>query len=271
MRTWHWFGNADRLPRRRFLHQLAAAGITTLATSGLWGACRPRPLLKPTELPPITTTPTPLPAGRAMSSPVPAETVLNGEIKLPAPDTEGSMSLEEVLSRRRSLRSYYRNRPLSLQDMAQLLWAAQGQTADWGGRTAPSAGALYPLELYAATDKCVWHYLADRHHAEATAQEDIRDALWAAALHQYPLATAPMIFVMTAIYQRTVRRYGDRAERYVTLEAGHAAENLLLQAVALGLGAVVVGAFNDEQVAAALRLPGDEQPLYLIPVGHPAQ
>jgi len=181
------------------------------------------------------------------------------------------MSLEETLSRRRSLRSYYPNRPVSLQDMAQLLWAAQGETAHWGGRTAPSAGALYPLELYAATDKQVWRYLADRHHAESIVQEDIRDALWAAGLHQYSLAMAPVIFVMTAVYQRTARKYGDRAERYVKLEAGHAAENLLLQAVTLGLGAVVVGAFYDEQVAAALRLPEDEEPLYLIPVGHPAQ
>jgi SagB-type dehydrogenase family enzyme len=271
MRSWHRFGRSNKLPRRRFLHRLAAAGITTLAGSGLWGACRQRQPLKPTELPRITTTPSPMPAGRATISPVPTETLHEGEIQLPAPRTEGSMSLEEALSRRRSLRNYYPNRPVSLQDMGQLFWAAQGETVHWGGRTAPSAGALYPLELYAATDKRVWHYLVGRHRAEAIAEEDIRDALWAAGLHQYPLAMAPVIFVMTAIFQRTARKYGDRAVRYVQLEAGHAAENLLLQAVALGLGAVVVGAFYDEQVAAALRLPEDEEPLYLIPVGHPAQ
>jgi SagB-type dehydrogenase family enzyme len=192
-----------------------------------------------------------------------------GEVRLPAPRTEGSMSLEETLLRRRSLRSYYRNRPVSLQDMSQLFWAAQGVTVHWGGRTAPSAGGLYPLELYAATDRGVFHYLVRRHHAKAIAQEDIRDALWTAGLAQHSLAMAPVIFVMTAIYQRTAGKYGDRAERYVQLEAGHAAQNLLLQAVALGLGAVVIGAFYDDQVTAALRLPQGEVPLYLIPVGHP--
>jgi SagB-type dehydrogenase family enzyme len=271
MQPWRRFGDSMKLPRRRFLHRLAAAGITTLATSGLWGACRQRQPLEPADRPLFTATPGPMPAARATSSPALTETPREGEIQLPAPRTEGSMSLEEALSRRRSLRSYYPNRPVSLHDLAQLFWAAQGETARWGGRTAPSAGALYPLELYAATDRQVWHYLVDRHHAEAIAQEDIRDALWEAGLHQYPLAMAPVIFVMTAIFQRTARKYGDRSERYVKLEAGHAAENLLLQAVALGLGAVVVGAFYDEQVAAALRLPEDEQPLYLIPVGHPTQ
>ncbi len=271
MQPWHRFGDGKKLPRRRFLHRLAAAGITTLAGSGLWSGCSQLQSLKPTELPRINATPSTMPAISATRSPAPTETLREEEIQLPAPRTEGSMSVEEALSRRRSLRSYYANRPVSLRDMAQLFWAAQGVTVHWGGRTAPSAGALYPLELYAATDKCVWHYLADRHHAEAIAQEDIRDALWKAGLQQYPLAMAPVIFVMTAFFQRTARKYGDRAKRYVKLEAGHSAENLLLQAVALGLGAVVVGAFYDEQVSAALRLPEDEQPLYLIPVGHPTQ
>jgi len=192
------------------------------------------------------------------------------EIRLPAPRMKGPLSLEEALSQRRSIRAYT-DKPLSLEDIAQLFWAAQGVTRSWGGRTAPSAGALYPLEIYAATGEGVYHYLPAGHRAEVTLQEDIRQALWAAGLRQEALRQAPVIFVISAIYERTAGKYGARAERYVKLEAGHAAQNLLLQVVALDLGAVVIGAFHDEQVAAVLRLPEKEQPLYLIPVGHPAK
>jgi SagB-type dehydrogenase family enzyme len=191
------------------------------------------------------------------------------EIPLSAPLTKGPLSLEEALSRRSSVRAYA-DRPLSLDDIAQLFWAAQGVTRPWGGRTAPSAGALYPLEIYAATAQGVYHYLPAAHRAEVTLQEDIRQALWEAGLRQEALRQASAIFVVTAVYDRTAGKYGARAERYVKLEAGHAAQNLLLQAVALDLGAVPIGAFHDEEVAAALRRTAEEEPLYLIPVGHPS-
>ncbi|MBM4429456.1 MAG: SagB/ThcOx family dehydrogenase, partial [Chloroflexi bacterium] len=160
---------------------------------------------------------------------------------------------------------------LSLANIAQLFWAAQGTTTSWGGRTAPSAGATYPLEIYAATADGLYHYLPAGHRAEFTPGRDIRQALWMAGLQQGSLRQAPVIFVITAILERTAGRYGARAQRYVQLEAGHAAQNLLLQAVALDLGAVVIGAFADEQVSAALHLQENEAPLYLIPTGHPAE
>jgi len=205
-------------------------------------------------------------------------------IELPPPRTMGPMTLEEALSQRQSVRTYadspealsqrqsvrtYADSPLSLEEIAQLFWAAQGVTRSWGGRTAPSAGALYPLEVYAATAKGVYHYLPNSHRAEMSLVGDVRMALWAAGLRQECLRQAPAIFVIAVVYERTAGKYGERAERYVQLEAGHAAQNLLLQAAALGLGAVPIGAFDDESVTSALQLPAGQAPLYLIPVGNP--
>jgi len=180
------------------------------------------------------------------------------------------VSLEAALTARQSIRDYT-DQALSLEDLAQLFWSAQGVTRPWGGRTAPSAGALYPLELYAATGDAVYHYLPAQHQAEIWLDEDIRASLWAAGLRQEALKQAPAVFILTAVYARTSTKYGDRAERYVKLEAGHAAQNLLLQVAALNLGAVPIGAFVDADVSAALGLSPGEDPLYLIPVGHPAE
>jgi len=187
-------------------------------------------------------------------------------IALPAPRREGSLSLEEALSARRSARSYGSD-PLTLSDIGQLFWAAQGVTHRQGYRTAPSAGALYPLEVYAATDNGLYHYLPDGHKAELQVVPGWRAALCDAALGQQAVCAAPAVFIVAAVYERTAAKYGERAERYVRLEAGHAAQNLLLQAVALELGAVPIGAFYDDQVQAALSLPVGQEPLYLIPVG----
>ncbi len=202
----------------------------------------------------------------------PSHTALpaTAEVQLPAPRTESPVSLEEALLNRRSVRDFT-SEPLSIQEIAQLFWAAQGVTRPWGGRTAPSAGALYPLEIYVATAEGVHQYLPDEHGAARVLGEDVRQALWAAGLRQEALRQAPAIFVITAVPDRTATKYGDRAERYVTLEAGHAAQNLLLQAVALDLGAVPIGAFQDEEISAILELSPNEEPLYLIPVGHPAE
>ncbi len=190
-------------------------------------------------------------------------------VELPAPRTDGPMSLERALAERRSVRDFTDER-LTLEELAQLLWAAQGITADWGGRTAPSAGALYPLEVYAVTPGGLYHYLPDGHRADVLRADDLRRPLAAAALGQSAVAEAPAVLVIAAVFRRTEVKYGERAERYVHLEAGHAAQNVLLQAVALGLGGVPIGAFSDREVQRVLGLPADHEPLYLIPVGHPA-
>jgi SagB-type dehydrogenase family enzyme len=189
---------------------------------------------------------------------------------LPPPSLDGEASLEETLSRRRSVREFS-NRPLTTAELGQLLWAAQGRTNERGFRTAPSAGALYPLEIYVATAEGVFHYDPQHHRLLVSSLDDARPRIYDAALKQEPLRQAPALFIVTALYERTAQKYGaERSPRYVHLEAGHAAQNLLLQAVALDLGAVPIGAFYDQQILQVLGLSADYTPLYLIPVGHPA-
>jgi SagB-type dehydrogenase family enzyme len=173
--------------------------------------------------------------------------------------------------RRRSVRALT-GAPLSDAENSQLLWAAQGIThRTLGLRTAPSAGALYPLEVYLVIGAGVFQYEPRAHALHRASSTDVRGALFDAALSQEPVRDAPSIFVLVGAYERTARKYGQaRAERYVQVEAGHAAQNLLLQAAALDLAAVPVGAFNDDEVRRVLELPPTHQPLYLIPVGHPA-
>lgn len=190
-------------------------------------------------------------------------------LDLPAPTMQGDVSLEETLAERRSVREFTEEQ-LTLEEISQLLWAAQGITAEWGGRTAPSAGALYPLEVYVVTPESLYHYLPEGHRVDLLATGDLRRALADAALGQTMVADAPAVVVVTAVFARTEGKYGDRAARYVHLEAGHVAQNILLQAVAMDLGGVPVGAFSDPDVQQALNLPADHEPLYLIPVGHPA-
>lgn len=188
---------------------------------------------------------------------------------LPAPQLEGRLSLEQTLRERRSVRSFQRT-PLSPAEIGQLLWATQGVTNPRGYRTAPSAGALYPLEVYIVDRQGVYHYLPKEHSLETVVQGDRKRALFDAALRQEAVLEAPLVIVIAADYRRTEGKYGEgRTPRYVHLEAGHAAQNALLQAVSLDLGAVPVGAFHDRQVQAVLGLPVNQQPLYLIPVGHP--
>jgi SagB-type dehydrogenase family enzyme len=196
-----------------------------------------------------------------------------GEIVvLPQPSGTGSTSLEQLLAQRRSIRDYQTS-ALELADIGQLLWAAQGITHTQGLRAAPSAGALYPLELYVVTGHVeglaqgVYHYDPGHHQLLKTSEADLRDALTRAALSQNWIKQASAIIVFTADYKRTTRKYGKRGKRYVHIEAGHAAQNLFLQSGSLGLATVVVGAFNDNEVASVLRLPADLQPLLLMPVG----
>jgi SagB-type dehydrogenase family enzyme len=179
------------------------------------------------------------------------------------------MPLDETLTRRRSVRDFTRQ-PLTEQELSQLLWAAQGITGPAGGRTAPSAGALYPLETYVATPSGFYHYEPRGHRLTRRSGRDLRPAIFRAALEQEAIAEAPAVFVITAVYYRTAQKYGAaRSSRYIHMEVGHAAQNLLLEAVALGLGGVPIGAFYDAEIQKALSLPADHQPLYLIPVGHP--
>jgi SagB-type dehydrogenase family enzyme len=197
----------------------------------------------------------------------PAET-----ISLPAPARAGKLSLEEALSRRRSVREFAPSAKggLTPEQLSQLLWAAQGITHPEGLRTAPSAGALYPLELYVATSAGLFHYDPKHHALRRHSADDLRKELYRAALEQESVRDAPAVFVFAAVYERTARKYGEaRTPRYVHIEIGHAAQNLLLEAVSLGLGGVPVGAFNDSEVKKVLRLPANEQPVYLIPVGSP--
>lgn len=193
-------------------------------------------------------------------------------IKLPPPDYENKFPLNEALQKRRSVREYA-DQPISLKDAAQLLWAGQGATSVGGFRTAPSAGALYPLELYLVAGRVeglepgVYRYDPKQHTLTPAGAGDIRADLAAASLDQSWMARAPAMLAVSAVAVRTTGRYGDRGHRYVFMDAGHAAENVLLEAVALGLGGVVVGAFSDHDVKRILKLNDGEDPLYLIPVG----
>lgn len=189
-------------------------------------------------------------------------------VSLIAPAQRGEMSLEQALAERRSRRSY-RSADLSVEQLSQLFWSAQGVTDGEGHRTAPSAGALFPLELYAATRNGFLRYLPALHAAELVGERDFRPLLHSHGLSQQPLAEAACVFVFAAVFQRLRAKYGSRAERYAQLEAGHAAQNLLLQATSMGLGAVPIGAFEETDVRTGLALPQEETPVYLVAVGLP--
>jgi SagB-type dehydrogenase family enzyme len=193
-------------------------------------------------------------------------------IMLPEPRHRSHVSVEEALRDRRSVRNYSSD-SLTLADIAQLLWSAQGVSDARDRRTAPSAGALYPLELYLVAGNVealpagVYQYRPARHTLSRVAVGDKRGGLARAALRQTCVRDAPAVIIMTAVYERTTWKYGDRGKRYVHMESGHAAQNIYLQAVPLGLGTVTVGAFSDGKVKQILDLPENEVPLYLMPVG----
>jgi len=193
--------------------------------------------------------------------------------KLPAPHLESSFSLEKALASRRTLRSFVGG-PLTLHDVAQLLWAAQGISNLDGLRTAPSAGALFPLELHLLAGEVeglaagLYRYDAKHHTLAPERKGDLRTAVARLALDQDWIGQSSVIFVVSAVCSRTAVKYGDRAKRYIHMEVGHASQNLLLQATALELRSAIVGAFDDDHLRELLGLPEDEQPLILLPVGH---
>ena len=203
-------------------------------------------------------------------------------IKLPCPQLKGKISLEETILRRRSVRRY-RKEPLDLSQLSQILWSAQGATGR-GLRAAPSAGATYPLEIFVVVGEQsvvikepgqsakelqagIYHYEPDSHSLSLGKASDLRPDLARATMDQEFIIDAPVAIVICALYHRTSDRYGRRAERYVHMEVGHTGENIHLQAVALGLATVEVGAFQDEEVREVLGLEERIKPLYVMPVG----
>ncbi|MCK4546754.1 MAG: SagB/ThcOx family dehydrogenase [Candidatus Eisenbacteria sp.] len=196
-------------------------------------------------------------------------------ILLARPSMKGTLSVEEALAARRSVRQYTAE-PLTLEMVSRLLWAAQGQTATWGGRTAPSAGALFPIEVTVVVGEVsgleagVYGYRNDRHALERRLEGDTREALAAAALGQGCLRDAPVVLVLSAVYERTKKKYGERGVRYAQIEIGAVCENLYLQAESLGLGTVLVGAFYDDEISEVLDLGRAETPLVLMPIGYPS-
>lgn len=210
-------------------------------------------------------------------------------IPLPRASNGGVVSVERAIADRRSTRRFA-PAPLTVDELSQLLWAGQGLTQvaeqprpvpgirqpPGGYRTAPSAGALFPLELYAVIGTAVdlgpgvYHYRPTRHGLQKTADGDLRKALWDVALQQDAIGSAPVSIVIAAVVERTAAKYGDRAERYVLVEVGAVAENIALQAGALGLGTVLIGAFQDRLVKQVLNLPGDHDVVGIMPVGRPA-
>jgi SagB-type dehydrogenase family enzyme len=197
---------------------------------------------------------------------------ISEKIKLPATKYDSKTSVEKALLERRSIRDFT-NEPLTLPEISQILWAAQGITASGGFRTAPSAGALYPLELYVAAGNVsnlqsgIYKYIPQSHELLRIVKGDRRTELCKAALGQSAIKDAPAIIVLSAVYERTTGKYGERGIRYVHIEIGHAAQNVYLQAVSLNLGTVVIGAFDDDRVKKVMNMEDKERPLYLMPVG----
>ena len=188
-------------------------------------------------------------------------------VNLPKPNLEGSMPLEQAIVSRRSRRDFL-PKSLTLGQIGQLAWAAQGQDTSSKYRTVPSAGATYPLELFLVTDEGLFHYLLAKHALEKLADRDLRSELAMAAWGQGFVEAAPLTLVFAAQFTRTTTRYGQRGVRYVYMEAGHAAQNVHLQAESLGLGSVAVGAFDDASVSKVLALPDYLDPIYMVVVGY---
>jgi len=193
---------------------------------------------------------------------------MSKEINLTKPNEKGLVSIEETLWRRRSVRDYKR-KALHIDEVSQILWASSGKNLN--RRTAPSAGATYPLEVYLVAGEVegmepgLYHYHGLRHSLEKLGEEDLRKRLCRSALEQRMIERAPVSIIIAADYSRTTAHYGQRGVRYVHMEVGHVGQNISLQAVALNLGTVMIGAFDDQEVKEVLGIK--EEPLYIIPVG----
>ena len=200
-------------------------------------------------------------------------------INLPPPIKTGEMSVEEAVSERRSVRDFD-SKSITTEELATLCWAGQGITdSNRRYRAAPSAGATYPILLYVALgaesvpgfEAGLYLYVPREHALETIKTGDSRRALARASLEQMWMSDAAVTFIIVADYQQITPRYGRRGIPYAHYEGGHVAENIMLEAVALGLGSCAVGAFDDNRVAKEAALGGDEVPLLLLPVGHIAR
>lgn len=200
---------------------------------------------------------------------------VGGEIKLPKPRYESKISVEEAIKKRQSVRAFQK-KTLSREQISQLLWVTYGwrdvgkvDAITGPSKTVPSAGALYPMEIYLVAPDGLFRYLPDGHKLQRLKEQDLRKNLARAALWQSAVSEAAIALVITAVYSRITGKYGQRGIRYSWIEAGHIAQNIHLQAVALGLGSVPIGAFDDKAVQKVLGLPREHEPLYIIPVGYP--
>jgi len=200
----------------------------------------------------------------------------HASISLPKPSFDGRVSVEKAIKERRTIRDF-RERVLSLAHLSQLLWAAQGITDPTGRKgAAPSGGALYPLDVYVLIgengiekmEAGVYHYLPKEHSISPIFKGDRRKEIASASLSQMWMAKAPAIIIITTEYRRIMGKYGERGVRYALIEVGHVGQNLFLQAEALGLGAGIVGAFNDSEVSKVAGLPAEHEPLLIMPVGY---
>jgi SagB-type dehydrogenase family enzyme len=201
-------------------------------------------------------------------------TIVSAEnIKLPAPRSDGGMPLEAAMAKRRSVREF-KPESISIRELSQLLWAAQGVTGPKGQRTAPSAMAKYPLSIYIVPARVdglapgLYRYKADGHELE-TVGPDKRAAVLETVPKQTALQQAAVVFIVAMNYQKSAQNVTEQTRRYVHMETGLAAQNLLLEAVALKLGSVVVGGINAEAVRKAANLPEAEEVMCALPVGRP--
>jgi SagB-type dehydrogenase family enzyme len=199
-----------------------------------------------------------------------------GIIRLSKPIYDGTVSVERAIKERRTIRDF-RSKPLTMTQLSQLFWSAQGITDEiMGFRAAPSAGALYPLDVYAVVgdggaeglQSGVYHYQPASHSIHLVGKGDRRKDVAGAALWQMWMAKAPIIFVITSEYERITSKYGKRGIRYAQIEVGHVGQNIFLQSKSLGLGAGIVGAFHDDAVTEAIGVPKAHNPLIMIPVGY---
>ena len=184
---------------------------------------------------------------------------------LPQPLKYG-MPLNEALDNRRSNRDFVRGE-LSAGEISQLLWAAQGTTSNEGFRTVPSAGATFPIVIHLVARQGVFQYVSDDHTVKKLADEDLRSKLTKAAFDQWFMSEAELFIVVSGVIAKTSKRYGDRAHRYVAMEAGAATQNILLETVSLDFGAVAVGSFEDDEVNRVIKQTKESTPFSIVAVG----
>ncbi|MGB9927566.1 MAG: SagB/ThcOx family dehydrogenase [Methanosarcina sp.] len=195
------------------------------------------------------------------------------KIKLPEPEVSNKEGIEALFAKRRSIRKY-RDKEFSQSIISRFLWAAQGISSKQGLRTSPSAGAIYPLEIHivagegSGIEPGIYRYDPEEHTLSQEIIGDLRNELSEASLSQAMIRNAPVSLVISAIYARITGRYGKRGIRYTDMEAGHVAQNIYLLGTELGIGTCAVGAFDDEEVRKVLKLPANEEPLYILPLGY---